>query len=386
MFFLVALWLLFGFLSFGPAAFIFCYMRRKSKDSWPTRVDSDYKPRVSFLVPTYNESSIILLRLINLSRLKYPRDLMEVIVVDSNSSDDTVEIVKEFSGRGPPFSMKVLVENDRRGKSHALNYGLDYCQGDVIIISDADCFWPSDILEKAMPFLADPSVGAISGPKILLNSEQTWVTRVEESYLKWANVLRLGESIAGSTVFFEGGFSAFKKEAFDRFDPYGTGSDDCGTVIGVIQNNFRTMLVPEAGFYSAFPESFRGKLSIKLRRTNQLVRVFAKYLDLLVEGKVKTTKITVVPNTFLYLFSPMALVILIALTAFLVLNFPLLLVLFAFLIIPSIRFYLYEVLESNFLLFASTFAVLLGKRFSIWSQPEDRTGLTREALQRVNLI
>ncbi len=99
---------------------------------------------------------------------------------------------------------------------------------------------------------------------------------MEESYLKSANYLRLGESKAGSTVFFEGGFAAFKKEALEKFDPYATGSDDCGSIISVIEKNYRAMLVREAKFFSSFPATFQAKMSIKIRRINQLVRVFAK--------------------------------------------------------------------------------------------------------------
>ena len=109
-----------------------------------------------------------------------------------------------------------MVEDERKGKSHALNNALTQCSGEVVIISDADCFWPQDILEKALPYLADPTVGAIAGPKIFFNAQQTWITRMEESYLKSAKFLRLGESKTGSTVFFEGGFSAFKKEALGQ--------------------------------------------------------------------------------------------------------------------------------------------------------------------------
>jgi biofilm PGA synthesis N-glycosyltransferase PgaC len=361
-------------------------MKKGSKKSWPTKVDSNYKPKISILVPTYNESSIILLKLTNLIRLSYPKDLVEIIVVDSNSSDNTAQIVRQFSDELPQVKIRILVERDRKGKVHALNYALDQCECDVVIVSDADCFWPSDMLEKAIPFLADPLVGAISGPKILLNSNQTWVTRMEESYLKSANVLRLGESKEGSTVFFEGGFSAFKKEAFDRFDPYETGSDDCGTVISTIERNFKAMLVPEAEFYSSFPPSFRGKLSIKLRRANQLVRVFGKYLDLLIKGKAKSTKKTVVPNTFLYLFSPIGFVVFMILSVFLVFNFAYLLIAIIFLAIPKIRFYSCEIFESNFILLAALFGVVVGKGFSIWRQPEDRMWLTKETLTQFNLI
>ena len=321
----VLVWLFFGILALGPPAFIFLFMKHKAKTEWPTTIDKNYTPKVSIIIPTYNEADIINYKLANTSRLTYPKDLTEIVIVDSNSSDATAKIVKEFSEK-ENVNIKLLEEKERKGKSNALNYALANCTGEIIVISDADCFWPSDILEKALPFLADPTVGAIGGPKLLFNSKQTWITRMEESYLKSANALRLGESKAGSTVFFEGGFSAFKKEALERFDPYGTGSDDCGTVISVIEKNFRAMLVKEAKFYSSFPATFKGKISIKLRRTNQLIRVFGKYLDLLIKGKVKETKSTVVPNTLLYLVSPIAFMVLLFLTGYLVFIFPLLLV------------------------------------------------------------
>ena len=386
MVFFLIVWLLFGTLALGPPAFIFLFMKYKAKATWPTIIDNNYAPKVSIIIPTYNEAEIISYKLVNSSRLSYPKELLEIVIVDSNSTDDTAKIVKDFSKNEKNLKIKLLVEKEREGKSNALNYALTNCTGEVVVISDADCFWPSDILEKALPFLADPTVGAIGGPKILFNSKQTWITRMEECYLKSANSLRLGESKAGSTVFFEGGFSAFKKEALERFDPYNTGSDDCGTIIGIVERNYRAMLVKEAKFYSSFPATFKGKISIKLRRTNQLVRVFAKYLDLLIKGKVKAAKSTVVPNTLLYLVSPIAFIVLLFLSGYLVLTFPLLLALFVLLVIPQARFYSYQIIENNILLFISIMAVMLGKKFTVWVKPEDRVWLTKENLASYSLI
>ncbi len=382
----LAVWFVFGALALGPPAFIFLYMKHKSNASWPTKVDYAYKPKVSIIIPTYNEAGIIHYKLENSGKLNYPKHLLQIVIVDSNSTDDTVGIVKDFSERKKDVNISLMVENERHGKSHALNEALKLCSGEVVIISDADCFWPTDILEKALPYLADTSVGAISGPKILFNSKQTWITRMEEKYLRSANYLRVGESKAGSTVFFEGGFSAFKKEALEKFDPYATGSDDCGTIIGVIENNYRAMLVKEAVFYSSFPATLRGKISIKLRRINQLIRVFAKYFDLLAKNKVKATKSTVIPNALLYLVSPIAFVIFSALTVYLVISYPLLLVFCLLMLAPPARFYVYQILENNMLLFVSIFAVLFGQKFSLWSKPEDRDWLTAENLSNYQLI
>jgi hypothetical protein len=146
------------------------------------------------------------------------------------------------------------------------------------------------------------------------------------------------------------------------------------------------MLVKEAKFYSSFPETFHGKISIKVRRINQLIRVFAKYLILLSKGKIKNAKNTVVPNTLLYLFSPIAFAIFSILTAFILVMYPFLLVLTLILFVPRIRLYFYLILENNLLLFISTIAVLLGEKFSVWVQPEDRGWLTEKNLASYNLI
>ena len=383
---ITVLWLLFGSIAFAPAAFIFLYMKRNSKKSWPIKIDNSFQPRISILVPTFNESRIILLKLINLSRLKYPKELLDIIVVDSDSSDNTAKIAEQFSDENPELNLKILIENQRKGKSHALNSALNQCEGEVIVISDADCFWPSDILEKAVPYLADPTVGSIGGPKILLNSKQTWITKLEDKYLRSSSHLRLGESKTGSTVFFEGGFSAFKKGAFDKFDAYATGSDDMGTAISIIENDFRAMHVPEAFFYSSFPTTLQNKLSIKLRRANQLLRVFIKYADLLLKRKIRKTKETIFPNIFLFLFSPIAFSVFFGLSIFLVIKFPIILLTLVFLAVPIVRFYSYEILESNLLLCAAMCGILAGKNFPVWSQPEDRACLTEEKLSRLNLL
>jgi poly-beta-1,6-N-acetyl-D-glucosamine synthase len=383
---LFAVWLAFGALALGPAAFIYVFMKRKSTGAWPTKVDADYKPKVSIIIPTYNEANIIGYKLSNTAKLIYPPQFIELILIDSHSSDNTAQIIQDFIATRKDLNIKLIVEERRLGKSHALNTALTACSGEIIVVSDADCFWPENILQKAIPYLVDPSVGAIGGPKILFNAKQTWITRMEESYLKSANFLRVGESKAGSTVFFEGGFAAFKKAALDHFDPYGTGSDDCGSIIGVLEKNYRAMLVREALFYSTFPATFRNKISIKIRRINQLIRVFAKYSDLLVKGKISLSKSTVIPNTLLYLVSPVAFIAFLALTGLMIYTYPLLSLLFLLLLAPPVRFYCYQILENNILLFVSLLAVASGQKFSVWTQPEDRMWLTKENLASYNLI
>lgn len=386
MFFLIILWFVLCLLSFGVLGFVFVSMRNAATKPWRIRMDKSYMPKVSILVPTYNESSVIRFKLENLSKVSYSKDLMQIMVVDSNSEDETLNIVNNFAKRYPQLNIRVLTESERKGKSAALNFALKHCKGDVVVVSDADCFWPPSILRKALPFLADPSVGAISGPKILLNSEQSWVTKTEDAYLNSANLVKLGESKIGSTLLFEGGFSAYKKEVIESFDPYNTGSDDCGTVIKVVEKNFSAMFVPEARFFSAFPVTWREKMGIKTRRANQLVRVFWKYLYLLLRKEVKTAKRVIFQGIFTYLFSPVIFILLLATTIPLLLNFPLLALIFLVFFIPRVGSYVFEVVQNYLVLFFSIFSIALNKKFMVWKKPGDRALLNEDMLRQYGLI
>jgi hypothetical protein len=56
------------------------------------------------------------------------------------------------------------------------------------------------------------------------------------------------------------------------------------------------------------------------------------------------------------------------------------------LMISQVRFYVYQIIENNILLFISLLAVLLGQKFSVWAKPDDRVWLTRENLVLYNLV
>lgn len=384
--FVIFLWLIFSVLSFGVLGLNFVLTRRAAAKPWELNLDRERKPSVSFLVPTYNESDVIRYKLENLCRLDYPKNLIQILIVDSNSTDCTIDVVREFAKQHPELNIEILIETERAGKSAALNASLSHVTGELIIVSDADCFYPNDLLQKALPYLSDPQVGAISGPKFLLNAQSSKVARNEAQYLKSANLTKLGESKIGFTPLFEGGFSAFRKTALPSFDPYKTGSDDCGTVIKLAEDSYRALLVPEAAFFTTFPTTWKERFGIKIRRGNQLIRVFGKYLQLLLAGRIKSSKSAILTNTLIYLFCPVFFVIFLGLTLATFILYPFFLLLLLLLVTPRVGPMLLEVAQSFLILFFSIFAVSLKRNFLIWKKPADRHLITEEMLRRHNLI
>jgi len=200
------------------------------------------------------------------------------------------------------------------------------------------------------------------------------------------NLMKLGESKKSSTIFFEGGFSAYEKKALDRFDPYNTGSDDCGTVIKVLEKDFRAIMIPEAEFFTTFPRTWKGKVDMKIRRASQLVQVLQKYTILLIKNEIRTAKQIVLKNLFVYLLAPIVFLLFIATTSFLMLKFPPTILLLLFFLIPKVRGYLVEASLSYLILLYSIILTVSKKKYVIWKKPQDRALLTKDMLLQKGLI
>jgi biofilm PGA synthesis N-glycosyltransferase PgaC len=289
----------------------FLYLRKFIFKPWNIQIDERFEPEVSILIPVHNEEANIESKLENVESVLYPKEKMEIIVVDDASDDGSVSKIEGFTERHPSLNIKLVRQNPRAGKSAALNRALQASTKPIVIVSDADTRWPPDILRKAVPYLTDPSVGAVTGRSVNLNVGESWVTRAEESYLRLANFVRLGESKIHSTIRFEGGFCAYKRDAFDLFDCE-TGSDDSGTALNVVSKGFRTILAPEVVFYTSFPTSFLAKFKVKVRRANQLIGLWVKCLKLLFKGRLSLPKRIAVAEIALFIFNPIVFLILMA--------------------------------------------------------------------------
>lgn len=382
----LVLWLTLGFLSFGIWGLNYVHTRRVAERPWRIRKQKDYSPKLSIIVPTYNEQEVIGYKLRNLAKLEYRKDLMEIVFVDSNSTDSTVSLIRTFAESCPSLCIKILIESQRKGKSSALNVALRSCTGEIIVVSDADCLLPPDIMSKALPYLADVRIGAISGPKKLLNPQGSSVTRSEDAYLKAMNLMKLGDSKKSSTILFEGGFSAYKAKVLSGFDPYKTGSDDCGTVLGLLEKGFRAIMIPEAEFFTTFPETWEEKTEMKIRRTKQLVRILRNYMVLLLKNEIKTAREVVARNLIIYLLAPITFFFFMVATLYLMLEFPATILLLLIFLVPKVRKYLVEAMLSYLILLFSTILILSRSNVTIWKTRRNRGLLSEEVLLSKGLI
>ncbi|MFQ6127249.1 MAG: glycosyltransferase, partial [Candidatus Heimdallarchaeota archaeon] len=204
---IVMVWLLLGLVFFGVPSLYLLYLRRVASKPWNLNIDRKYDPPITIIIPTHNEEKTIGFKLENLCKVEYPKEKMQIILIDDASTDNTIKEVFKFLNLHPELNVELLNETERRGKSAVLNLALKRAKHDIIVMSDADAFWNSKILIETLPYLADPLVGAVIGRQKILNSNQSWITKIEETYLNLTfEIIRLGESKIHSTIIFHGLF------------------------------------------------------------------------------------------------------------------------------------------------------------------------------------
>lgn len=362
---------------YAPLLFYYAWMKNKAKKAWGLIVNQNYRPKVSLIIPTYTEALVISKKLEDIQGIEYPEDKLQVILVDSASTDGTLAVCKDWLEKNNfRFSITLLSEKQRLGKSHALNTALEFADGEIIATSDADSFWEPEALSKAVSFFADPSVGAVTGREELINLEKTIHTLSEGIYRGFYYVLRLGESKINSTLIFQGELSLYRKSALEKFEEKAGYSDDTGTVINIISRGYRCIFVPDAVFHDTAAFSLQGRLMLKSRRAQHVIAGFAHSLRLKVEGKLPLSSAIILFNLYMHVISPLLLVV----TAFvftitMILYFPTLWFLLplgaSLLLFSKSRAFVSSYLTSNLALLIGLMRYLLGKREVTWRKIEE---------------
>ena len=138
-------------------------------------------PTVTVQLPIYNERYVIQRLLEAVCSLDYPRDRLEIQVLD-DSTDDTADIVRRLVAHYQKQGLSVV--HIRRGtrqgfKAGALKEGLERARGEFIAIFDADFVPSPDFLRKTIPYFCDPRAGMVQARWGHTNADYSLLTRAQ---------------------------------------------------------------------------------------------------------------------------------------------------------------------------------------------------------------
>lgn len=207
---------------------------------------------VSVIIPCRNEKKFIAKCLDSILNQNYPRDKLEILVVDGMSEDGTGEIIKDYSKK---YSFIKFLQNSQKFTPFGLNIGIKEAKGGVIIRMDAHASYQNDYISKCVFYLEKYEVDNVGGIIKTLPGSETAIAKAISLCLSHVfgagnSYFRIGskEPQFVDTVF--GG--CYKKEVFDKigfFNEKMTRSQDFEFNLRLKQSGGKILLVPEIVSY-----------------------------------------------------------------------------------------------------------------------------------------
>lgn len=270
--------------------YFFLIYRRRGIANYKDRIDRIQQqklnlPKLSVIIPTYNEAKIIRRKLENTSRLDYPIDKLEVIVIDDCSVDETVEIAKtalaEFG-----FSGRIIRKNRRSGVNESLNMAVKEASNPIVCITDADVTLERDALRNSVSVLRNfEGAGGVTGRIDPVSSKDGIAPKSESSYRNYYHQCMLAESSLHSAFPGNGPLIIFDKSLVYSQIPVNQGSTDANIAINIVKSGLRLLYVPNAVVYEPVPETLGQQRLQKVRRAKRLIQAFLHNTDVLANNK-----------------------------------------------------------------------------------------------------
>ncbi|MCC6862601.1 MAG: glycosyltransferase family 2 protein [Bryobacterales bacterium] len=240
-------------------------------------------PPVTIQLPLYNERYVVERLLDEVTKIEYPRELLQIQVLD-DSTDETRDfaaaLVERYRNLGYP--VEFLHRDDRTGfKAGALQEGLRTATGELIAIFDADFVPPPDFLMRTVHHFADPTVGAVQTRWSYLNRGYNFLTEVEAMLLDGHFILEHGaRSGAGYFFNFNGTAGILRRKMIEDSGgwQHDTLTEDSDLSYRAQLRGWRFVYVPELECPSELPVEMHGFQVQQSRWAKGLTQVARKLL------------------------------------------------------------------------------------------------------------
>jgi glycosyltransferase involved in cell wall biosynthesis len=127
------------------------------------------KKTVSVVIPTYNEARYIKGCLTSL--LAQRKDLLEIIVVDDGSTDETIALIQELATKYPIIR---LLKQKHLGPGAARNKGAKVAQGTILVFVDADMEFEHSFIQHLVKPISQTTIGTFSKHEYVANNKNSW--------------------------------------------------------------------------------------------------------------------------------------------------------------------------------------------------------------------
>lgn len=196
-------------------------------------------PEVTLFIAAFNEEDIVASKMENCHALDYPADKLKIVWVTDGSNDQTNELLKQYP------EVTTLFHPERRGKTAALNRGIQYVKTPYVIFTDANTMLNKEAIREIVRQFSNPKVGCVAGEKRVETATAQGATAGEGIYWKYESTLKALDYRLYSAVGAAGELFAVRTELFEQM-PSDTLLDDFILSLRIAQKGYKIAYCKEA--------------------------------------------------------------------------------------------------------------------------------------------
>jgi len=232
---------------------IFLFLHHRNVRNLFTSPPVKYFPRISVLVPAYNEAKSIVNTLQALLAVDYPQTKKEIIVLNDGSTDSTASLVRAFARK---HSNIILIDKPNSGKADSLNVGVARATGEILAVVDADSYPTVDAFKNMVGHFTDSSVAAVTS-RVLVKNRSGLLERfqvLDYSIIAWTRKLL---DFVDSVYVTNGPLSMYRTKVVRKLGGFDSKNltEDIEITWHILSKGYQTRMSYNAIVYTTVPSS-----------------------------------------------------------------------------------------------------------------------------------
>jgi len=219
-------------------------------------------PSVTIIVPAFNEEKTITQTIFSLLKLEYPKEKLNIIIVDDGSTDETPTIIKRFRTN----KRIKIIRKKNGGKYTALNAGLAVVKSELVGCLDADSFVPPDTLKKILPYFENEKTMAVT-PAIKIHRPDRFIRHIQSNEYNLGIFIKKCFSLIDAVTVTPGPFSIFRAQVFKNLGHFreAHNTEDLEIAMRMQKNFYKITNAHTAIVYTTGPGSLKGLYRQRVR-------------------------------------------------------------------------------------------------------------------------
>ncbi len=256
-----------------------------------------FLPKVSVIVPAWNEEKVIIKTIKELLRSKYKN--FEVLFVDDGSKDNTYQIVLDKYKDNP--QVKIFTKKNG-GKSSAINFGIDQSDAEIVIVQDADTLLDPKAIFNLTRHFIDEKVGAVAG-NVKVGNRISMLTKFQAlEYIISQNLDKRAFNLVNGISVVPGAIGAWKRDLVLKAGGFksDTLAEDAELTLKILEMGYKVEYEEQAIAFTEAPDNMKDFIKQRFRWMFGTLQSTWKYFKHIFSHKHKSLGFFVIPNVLVF--------------------------------------------------------------------------------------